>query len=62
MDLKDKKEHYRRDIEFHLRCAKESAVKLMHSMDPKDVEDMAEMVIIEERILLIDSVIGYGVE
>ena len=61
MEVKDYlKENYRRNVDFHLRCAIESTEKLMGELDPKDVEDIAELAIGEDRINLIRAVIVYG--
>jgi len=56
MDKTDLKEHYRKDIQFHLRCAKESVEKLDGELDPKNVEDVGEIEGLMELRYHIDEV------
>ena len=57
MDKTDLKEHYRRDIGFHLRCAMESVEKLEAELDIKNVDDVEELTLLMETKGAIDTLI-----
>jgi hypothetical protein len=42
------KEHYKRDIEFHLRCARESVHKLEGELDIENVEEHEYLTYLDE--------------